>query len=146
MTSVQRSALLPYTAADVFQIVNDVTRYPEFLPWCSAADIIEQSRSEIVASLSLRASGVTETFTTRNLLTPFDKIEMELVSGPFRHLSGGWTFTRLGEDDGCRVALNLEYQFTGMKALLGGLFASAFTSAADQMVDAFCQRANSQLG
>jgi ribosome-associated toxin RatA of RatAB toxin-antitoxin module len=146
VVSVHRSALLPYSAADVFQIVNDIPRYPEFLPWCSAADVIEQSPSEIVASLSLRASGVSETFTTRNLLTPFNKIEMELVSGPFRHLAGGWTFTRLGEDDGCRVELNLEYQFTGMKALLGSLFASAFTNAADQMVDAFCHRANNQLG
>jgi ribosome-associated toxin RatA of RatAB toxin-antitoxin module len=137
---VNRSALLPYPAADVFEIVNDVKRYPEFLPWCSDVEIIEQSSDEVVAALSLSASGLTETFTTRNLLTRFEKIEMVLVSGPFRSLSGGWTFTRLG-DEGCRVELSLDYQFSGVKSLLN----SVFSKAADQMVDAFCGRAHQLL-
>lgn len=138
---VHRSALLPYSAADVFEIVNDVMRYPEFLPWCSGAAIVEEKTGEVVAALSLSARGITETFTTRNLLTPFERIEMKLVSGPFRELSGGWTFTRLGEDDGCRVELDLDFQFTGVKSLL----ASVFGRAADEMVDAFCARANDLL-
>jgi len=140
MARVNRSALLPYPAADVFGIVNDVTRYPEFLPWCSEASIIEQSIDEVVAALSLSASGLTETFTTRNRLIPFEKIEMVLVSGPFRSLSGGWTFTRLG-DQGCRVELSLDFQFSGMKSLLNRVF----SRAADQMVDAFCLRADELL-
>jgi ribosome-associated toxin RatA of RatAB toxin-antitoxin module len=96
----------------------------------------------VVAALSLSASGISETFTTRNRLTPFEKIDMVLVSGPFRELSGGWTFTRLGEDAGCRVELDLNFQFSGVKSLLGGVF----NRAADQMVDAFCARANDLLG
>ena len=142
MARVQRSALLPYPAADVFAIVNDVLRYPEFLPWCSGAELLEETSEEIAAALSLSASGITETFTTRNRLTPFERIEMVLVSGPFRELSGGWTFVRLGEDEGCRVELDLNFQLTGMKSLLG----TVFNKAADQMVDAFCARANDLLG
>lgn len=142
MARVQRSALLPYPAADVFAIVNDVLRYPEFLPWCSGVDVLEETAEEVVAALSLSASGISETFTTRNRLTPFERIEMVLVSGPFRELSGGWTFVRLGDDDGCRVELDLRFQLAGMKSLLGGVF----NRAADQMVEAFCVRANDLLG
>jgi ribosome-associated toxin RatA of RatAB toxin-antitoxin module len=138
---VRRSALLPYPSAAVFAIVNDVARYPEFLPWCSDAVVIDQTEEALTAALSLSVSGITETFTTRNLLTPFEKIEMVLVSGPFRELSGGWTFTRLGDDQGCRVELALDFQFTGVKSLFSGVF----DRAADQMVDAFCVRANELL-
>ena len=142
MPRVHRSALLPYRAADVFAIVNDVGRYPEFLPWCAAASVLEATDREVLAELSLSASGIRETFTTRNQLIPFEKIEMMLVSGPFRRLSGGWTFTRLGEDHGCRVALDLDFQLAGVRSLLG----SVFHRAADHMVDAFCARADELLG
>lgn len=142
MPRVQRTALLPFPAADVFAIVNDVSRYPEFLPWCSAATVIEESHEEVVAALSLSASGITETFTTRNRLTHCEKIDMELVSGPFRELTGGWTFVRLGADEGCRVELDLSFQFNGVKSLLGVVF----NKAADRMVDAFCARATDVLG
>ena len=142
MPRVQRTALLPYPAADVFAIVNDVARYPEFLPWCSHAEVLEETAGEMLAALSLSARGVKETFTTRNLLTPFEKIEMVLVTGPFRELSGCWTFRALGDDEGCRVALDLEFQLQGMKSLLG----TVFRRAADQMVESFCRRANQLLG
>ena len=141
MASVYRTALLPYPAAEVFAIVNDVASYPQFLPWCSDAVIVEEKAGEVVAALSLRASGISETFTTRNLLKPFERIDMQLVSGPFRELSGGWTFTRLGDDAGCRVELALDFQLAGVRSLLG----SVFSRAADQMVDAFCGRADDLL-
>ena len=133
---------MPHPAAQMFELVNDVASYPDFLPWCSAANVIEQSRTEIVAALSLSGAGVTETFTTRNRLTPFERIELELVSGPFRRLEGGWTFTRLGDDAGCRVDLELEFQIGGMRSILG----SMFPRAADRLVDAFCRRADALLG
>lgn len=147
MPSVRRSALLPYSPAALFGIVNDVSSYPEFLPWCREAWIVEQAPGEMVAALSLSASGFTETFTTRNRLTPFERIDMTLESGPFRHLSGGWTFTDLGADSivvrdrGCRVELALDFQPRGMARLLTG----AFSRAADDLVDAFCSRANDVL-
>ena len=141
-TRVKRSALLPYPAASVFHIVNDVSRYPEFLPWCTEVEIIEKNAREIVAALSLKARGITETFTTRNVFVPGRAIELNLVSGPFRALSGCWTFTSLGNDEGCRVELDLDFQVSGLKSVLGLVFAKA----ADEMVDAFCQRANNLLG
>ena len=150
-TRVSRSALLPYSAESVFAIVNDVSKYPEFLPWCSAVDILEANDQEIVAELSLKARGVQQTFTTRNILTPPEKIELQLVAGPFEELSGSWCFKKLGDDEGCRVELLLNFQLSSVRSLLGASFirspfAKVFTGAADKMVDAFCERANVLLG
>ena len=144
--SIHRSALLPFSAGAVFDIVNDVARYPEFLPWCAGAEVIEQSAGEVVATLMLKSRGISESFTTRNQLVPGRSIELELVSGPFKELRGCWTFSRLGAstagtDGGCRVDLRLHFQVSGMKMLL----TAVFSRAADQMVDAFCQRANQIL-
>jgi len=146
MNEIERSALLPFPAAEVFHIVDDVARYPEFLPWCAGA--VEQSRSaeEVVAALSLQASGMRETFTTRNRRMPHERIELELVSGPFRELRGAWSFRRLGNDDGCRVQLELSFQFSGARGLLLPSFARVFTGTADRLVDAFCERAYELLG
>ena len=143
-TVVQRSALLPYAASAVFDIVNDVCSYPEFLPFCSDAKIVDSTVSEIVASVSLRSSGLTETFVTRNVLNRPERIDLELVSGPFHSLLGHWSFTRL-EDLGCKVELNLEFQLSGMRTVLGGVFAGVFTRVADQLVDAFAMRARQLL-
>jgi len=141
VANVRRSALLLHPTAAVFEIVNDVARYPEFLPWCSDAAIVEQSSNEMIASLSVSANGMTETLTTRNRLTPFEKIDMSLIAGPFREFSGGWTFTSLGGGEGCRVELALDFQFSGVRSLVGVVF----KRAADQMVDAFCARASQVL-
>ena len=149
-TRVSRSALLPYSAESVFDIVNDVSKYPEFLPWCSAVDMLESNDQEIVAELSVRTRGVRQTFTTRNILTPPEKIELQLVAGPFEELSGSWCFKKLRDDEGCRVELLLNFQLSGARSLLGASFlgspfARVFTGAADKMVDAFCERANALL-
>lgn len=149
-TRVSRSALLPYSAESVFDIVNDVSKYPEFLPWCSAVEILESNDHEIVAELSVRARGVQQTFTTRNILTPPEKIELQLVAGPFEEFSGSWCFKKLGDDEGCRIELLLNFQLSGVRSLLGASFlgspfARVFTRAADKMVDAFCERANALL-
>lgn len=141
MPVIERSALLPYPAASVYGIVNDVARYPEFLPWCAEAEVLEASDTEVVAELALRVRGISERFTTRNLLVPHERIELTLVSGPFRSFSGVWTFRRLGADEGCKVALRLDFEFSGTRAMLGGAFSGVFVKAADRMVDAFCDRA-----
>jgi len=141
MNEIERSALLPFAAADVFHIVDDVARYPEFLPWCAAAEVQSRSAEEVVAELSLQASGIRERFTTRNRRVPHERIELELVSGPFRELRGAWSFRRLGADEGCRVELVLAFQFSGARGLLMPSFARVFTRTADRLVDAFCERA-----
>ena len=133
--------ILRHTPEEVFQLVADVHRYPEFLPWCARAEILEQRDGELVAELELAGRGIRERFTTRNLRFPHERIELHLVSGPFRTFSGIWTFTRLGADEGCKVALALDFEFAGARALLGSAFSGVFVKAADRMVDAFCQRA-----
>lgn len=143
-TEVKRSALLPFPAAALFDIVNDVASYPEFLPWCADAEVVNDGEQALVATLRVRGRGLNESFTTRNTFFPHERIELELVSGPFTNLSGVWNFTTLGES-GCRVELHLQFQFSGVRALLGAPFSRVFTRAADQMVNAFCVRAQALL-
>jgi ribosome-associated toxin RatA of RatAB toxin-antitoxin module len=145
MPVIHRSALLPFPAPAVFDIVGDVERYPEFLRWCRSARILERHDRELVAELELDARGVRERFTTRNVMVPHDRIELHLVSGPFRAFDGTWHFKPLGADAGCRVALDLEFEFSGARALLGSIFPRVFSNAADHMVDAFCVRARELL-
>jgi len=145
VTVIHRSALVPLPASVLFDIVDDVARYPEFLPWCAGAEILEEREGELVAELELAGRGVRERFTTRNRRFPHERIELHLVQGPFRSFSGIWTFTRLGAgaDEGCKVALALEFELAGARALLGSAFGGVFVKAADRMVDAFCVRARS---
>lgn len=145
MPSLVRQALLPFPARSVYEIVNDVARYPEFLPWCVAADIVAETADEIVATLELGSGGIRERFTTRNILTPHERIELSLVSGPFTRFQGFWHFTRLGQDEGCKIELHLDFRFSGARSLLHRTFNSVFTQAGDKLVDAFCERSRALL-
>src|SRR5882757_10989881 len=96
MQIVERSALVTYTAAQMFALVNDVARYPEFLPWCVGARVEEVSAVERIAALKV-ARGVLQTeFTTRNTLQQDARIHMQLMHGPFRDLTGDWSFEAIG--------------------------------------------------
>lgn len=141
MPAIHRTALLPLPAAAVFEVVSDVSSYPQFLPWCRDAAVLEERENEVVAELSLDAPGMRQRFTTRNVLYPYDRIELHLVSGPFSTFEGAWHFKRLGDDEGTRVELDLRFELRGARALLGSAFSGIFVRAADRMVDAFCQRA-----
>ncbi len=141
MPVVHRSALLPLPLTVVFGVVSDVASYPEFLPWCAEANVLEARQHEVVAELALETRGLRQRFTTRNVMVPEERIELYLVSGPFSTFEGAWHFKRLGGDEGTRVELDLRFELSGVRGLLGGAFSRVFVSAADQMVDAFCQRA-----
>ncbi len=143
MPEIVRSALVPLPSRILFAVVDDVARYPEFLPWCSRAVIHASTPQEMVAELEVAGSGIRERFTTRNRRYPHERIELELVSGPFRQFGGVWTFASIGGDQGCRVALRLEFELAGAAALFGPAFGAFFVRAADRMVDAFCARASS---
>lgn len=138
---IHRKALLPLPVGAVFDVVWDVRRYPDFLPWCEAATVLEEHDREVVAELTIQALGLHERFTTRNVMIPYERIELHLVSGPFKTFEGAWHFKRLGDDEGARVELDLRFELSGARALIGGAFSGVFTRAADQMVDAFCERA-----
>ncbi|TDQ36847.1 ribosome-associated toxin RatA of RatAB toxin-antitoxin module [Thiopseudomonas denitrificans] len=142
-TKINRSALLPYPAQALFDMVNDVQAYPEFLPWCSAAKILEADAEQMKAELTVAKAGLSHQFTTQNRLVPGKRIEMRLVKGPFSHLHGVWTFQTL-TDEASKISLDLEFDYSGfiMRATLGPLF----NHAANTMVDAFCQRAQQLYG
>lgn len=142
-TRIQRSALLPYPAQALYDLVNDVASYPQFLPWCSAAQVLEVDDESMRASLTVAKASVSQRFTTHNRLQPGKAIEMHLEEGPFSQLQGVWEFKALG-DKACKISLDLSFDYAGplVKATLGPLF----TQAANTMVDAFCQRAKQLYG
>lgn len=143
MRKVQRSALVPYTAEEMFRLVDDVESYPEFLPWCNDACIDSRNGDDIEATLELHKGGVSNHFTTLNRRREFESIDLSLVGGPFRHLEGGWRFQDLG-DKGCKVSLDLEFQFESK--LVDMMFGGFFEETCNSLVDAFTKRAVSVYG
>ncbi|MBI5450041.1 MAG: type II toxin-antitoxin system RatA family toxin [Gammaproteobacteria bacterium] len=138
MVVIQRQALVPYTAAEMYALVDDVAAYPQFLPWCRSSRIAFRNEDEVEASIELARGSLHKTFTTRNRLQHGKMIEMRLVEGPFHHLQGCWRFEALGSD-GCRVMLDLEYEFSNV--LLKMTVGPVFNQIANTLVDAFSQRA-----
>ncbi len=139
MPTIARSALVSHSASQMYALVNDVASYPQFLPWCDTARVIEQSDHHQVASLTIdrRMKGIS--FTTRNALSENKSIGMALVDGPFRQLRGVWHFKAIGEAS-CKVELSMEFEFKSR--VFGALMGPAFTKICDTMVAAFVKRAD----
>ena len=143
MARIQRSALLPYSASEMFELVRDVDRYSEFLPWCPASRVVSDEGSEVLASIELGYHGIHKTFTTRNHLEPPHRLIMRLVEGPFRHLDGYWEFAPLGEE-ACKVSLDLDFEFAGR--LVSSVLGPVFEQIANNLVAAFGRRASQVYG
>ncbi len=143
MPEIQRLALLPFSAASMYDLVRDVPRYPEFLSWCVAATVHEESTEWQVASLRVRLGGLETVFMTENRLAVGQSLEMRLLDGPFSRLEGDWRFVPLGEN-GCRVSLKLRFEFN--RRWLSVAFQRGFAHIADRLVDDFCRRAEGVLG
>lgn len=142
MSSLSRSALLPYSSDDVFTVVSDVARYHEFLPWCCESTVLERDEHVITARLEFRARGLHERLTTRNTLVPTECIRVSLVSGPFVEFDGQWRFAPVGGAAGCRVTFELKYRIAARHLVL----APFVGHAADRLVDAFAERCAELLG
>ncbi len=138
MPQITRSALVMYSADAMFNLVNDVASYPEFLPNCAGSTILESSDNLMVASVQIAKGGINKSFTTRNSITLNERIDMELVDGPFDLLTGGWQFVPLDEN-ASKVILELDYQFSSK--LIEMAFGSVFKEVANNMVAAFTERA-----
>jgi ribosome-associated toxin RatA of RatAB toxin-antitoxin module len=138
MKQVTRSALVAFSAEQMFNLVNDVSRYPEFLPGCSGSTVLEASQDKMVASVAVSKAGISKTFTTSNLLNTGESILMELVDGPFKTLRGGWYFTALDEQ-ACKVELKLEFEFSSK--MIEMAFGKVFNELTSNMVNAFTTRA-----
>ena len=138
MRKVSRSALVPYSAREMFVIVDDVEAYPEFLPWCNDAQVRNRCDDTVEATLELNKGAMSNHFTTLKTRHEFTAIELSLVGGPFKYLEGGWQFKDLG-DDGSKVILELDFQFKSM--LVDMMFGAFFEDTCNSMVDAFARRA-----
>ncbi|CAI1051054.1 type II toxin-antitoxin system RatA family toxin [Serratia quinivorans] len=138
MPQISRSALVPFSAEQMYQLVNDVHSYPDFLPGCTGSRVINASNNEMTAAVDVAKAGISKTFTTRNTLLDNQSINMQLVDGPFRSLMGGWHFTPLSPE-ACKVELHLDFEFTNK--LIELAFGKVFKELAGNMVQAFTQRA-----
>jgi len=140
---IRRSALVLHSTADMFRLVQDVPSYPRFLTWCLESRVLEQTAEYQVASLVVRVSGMTQTFTTHNRFVPGERLTLALVDGPFQRLSGEWRFEPLGEA-GSKVTLALNFEFSNR--LLSSAFRRGFTHSADRLVNEFSKRADDVYG
>lgn len=143
MRNVNRSALVPYSAGQMFALVDDVESYPEFLPWCSSAVVHARDDSKVDATVEFRRAGIRKSFRTHNTRRPDESIDLELIDGPFRHLAGGWQFLELG-DEGSKVALSLAFEFDSRLADLA--FGPLFEETCNSLVGAFIDRAADVYG
>jgi len=127
----------------MYHIINDIERYPAFLPWCVGSEVLATAETEMIARLDLATGVLTQSFTTRNRLNPPHGMTLELVDGPFTALSGAWVLQALGAD-GCKISMQLRFEFNSrlMNATLG----QVFTGAVDKLVEAFCRRADQIYG
>jgi ribosome-associated toxin RatA of RatAB toxin-antitoxin module len=130
----------------MYDLVTDVQQYPEFLPWCAGARIVEEHGDGMTAQVSISFGGVRQTFTTRNVHTQDSQVEMELLDGPFSHLDGQWSFLPLGDGSqrACKVTLAVNYRLNS--STLSKLAGPAFDKIATELVDAFVKRAELVYG
>lgn len=143
MNVIKRSAVVSYSPRQMFELVNQIEDYPRFLPWCSASTVLHRDDKEVEATLEISWSGIRKSFGTRNRLHPYDRIEINFVHGPFRHLEGRWIFTSEGEY-GCKVELELEFELAG--GFIDLIFQPIFNHIANSFVDLFCKRAAEVYG
>jgi ribosome-associated toxin RatA of RatAB toxin-antitoxin module len=139
MSKIHREALLSYSPQAMYRLVNDVPRYPEFLPWCQAAKIIQQTEGGMRAAITIKKIGISKSFTTENLLYPNERISINFLNGPFRHLKGEWQFIPI-QALGCKIILDLDFEF--LPGLINLPFKKIFEPAADSMLQAFIIRAH----
>jgi len=136
---IERSALVPHSAMDMYGLVADIHAYPQFLSWCTASEVHEQSIDKQKASLTVMIAGIKQQFTNINTLFAGERVELQLLNGPFRNLQGEWSFVQLGQD-GCKISLELEFEM--MAGPMAVLFGTGFGKVANRLLDDFCKRAD----
>jgi len=140
---IRRSALVSFSPEQMFDLVIDVERYPQFLPWVSGAQLHEKSERELLASMEMQRSGVRERFSTRNTFERPSFMTLEMVEGPFRVLEGRWSFAPIGTA-GTRVELEMRFEFAN--PVISMLFGKAFEHSGNTLIDAFIARARDTYG
>ena len=140
MPTVVKSVIVPHTAQRMFDLVDGVERYPDFLPWCSGARVIERTVEVTCARMDIQYHGLRTHFSTRNVKHPPRRMELHLEDGPFDRLEGEWRFTPLGEE-GCRIELAIDYALAS--STMARVLAPVFGHIMETLVDRFVARAES---
>lgn len=143
MATVKKSALLPYSAAQMYQLVHDFESYPQFLPWCESTRLLSRTPTELCAELVVARAGIRQAFSTCNQLRENERMDIRLMEGPFKKLHGIWTFTPLAAD-ACKIELEMDFEFSGK--LIDKAFGAVFGQVASTLVHAFCKRADEVYG
>lgn len=143
MPKHSQTLILPFAAKPLFELVNKLEDYPKFMPFCTAGKVLEEKDDELIGSITLQKGPLSETFTTKNTLYPYEKMILTLVDGPFKQLEGIWTFTE--KSDNCTlITLELDYAFNS--TIVATLFGSLFQKVASKLMDHFSEYAQDKLG
>ena len=143
MQQICRSALVPFSAQQMFALIDDITNYHQFVPYCQSSKVLERTDNHVTAQLVVAKSGIAKSFTTKNSLSPPNLIQMNLVDGPFNHLTGDWRLTPLS-DNACKIELDLNFEFSNKLTSLA--FSRVFNQLAQSIVTAFTDRAAKVYG
>jgi ribosome-associated toxin RatA of RatAB toxin-antitoxin module len=138
MKTIHKSVMIWFSNEEMFSLVADVPKYPEFLPWCESGQVDQTYEDGVSARIGMSLAGFKKSFTTRNYHIAGRQIKVNLLDGPFKHLDGLWNFIPLGEERACRVELTLNYSFD---SVFGALVGPIFDKIADSLVDSFVSRA-----
>ncbi len=143
VTTIRQSALLPYSAQAMFDLVNDIDSYPKFMDGCLSSEVLSKSDTEVLGRLDLGKAGLKYSFTTKNILAPPDSMVMQLVDGPFKHFDARWTFDALTEE-ACKASLDMHFEFKS--GLLDLVLKNLFDASCRNLVNAVCKRADKLYG
>ncbi len=142
MTRVKKARIVPYSTEQMYELVNGVEQYQDFVPYCTQSEVHHRDEDEVRATLVISAAGMSKSFTTRNLLQHGKMIEIRLIDGPFKHLEGFWRFDEV--DGGSNISFDLEFEIAGR--MLSMMLGPVFEQVSNKMVDAFCLRAEDVYG
>lgn len=143
MASVKKTVFVPHSAAQMFELVDNVLEYPHFLPWCSHAEVIKREGNTLEARVFMDYMKIKNHFATRNHNTPFSEIQMSLLEGPFKKLNGVWQFQAIG-DTACKINFSLDYEFSSV--LLSKVIGPVFGAISGSLVNSFVKEANRRYG
>ena len=135
--TIKKSQIVPFSAKQMYLLVDDINQYQAFLPWCVKSEEHQRDDDSVTATLTISAQGMEKSFTTKNTLTPHSRIELSLVDGPFSHLDGHWLFSDMAE--GCKIDFELNFDIANK--MLAMFIGPLFEKVASSMLDAFCEQA-----
>jgi len=143
MTHINRSAIVPFSAEKMFALVDDISSYPSFLPWCKSTKIYSRDDNEVKASIEMSKAGIQKSFTTWNQNYQFNSIELNLVEGPFKSLKGCWKFEEL-KPNACKISLEIDFEFSSK--ILSATVGPVFSQICNTLVNSFVSRAKEVYG